>query len=80
MMINTMTSTSPWILGSIVAFAIFFSMTSKVPLLSSEALRNTPELFDSKHKLSIEYLINIITFVLKIDNILKSMITNSHVH
>lgn len=42
----SLNSTSPCVLGSIVALAIFSSMTSKIPVLSSEALINTPELFE----------------------------------
>lgn len=42
----TRNNTSPWIRGSIVTFAIFSSMRSKVPLSSSAAEINTPELFD----------------------------------
>lgn len=42
----TINSTSPCVLGIIVALAIFSSMTSKVPVLSSEALINMPELLE----------------------------------
>lgn len=36
--------TSPWVLGIIVALAIFFSTKSRAPVLSSEALTKVPEL------------------------------------
>lgn len=37
-------TTSPWVLGIIVALAIFFSTNSRAPVLSSEALTKVPEL------------------------------------
>lgn len=38
--------TSPCVLGIIVAFAIFSSMRSRIPVLSSDALINIPELWE----------------------------------
>lgn len=40
--------TSPWVFGIIVALAIFSSMKSKVPVLSSDALIKVPELLQGK--------------------------------
>ena len=40
--------TSPWLLGIIVAFAIFRSTKSRIPVLSSDALINVPELLPMK--------------------------------
>ena len=37
-------NTSPWGLGIIVTLAIFLSIISKIPVLSSDALINVPEL------------------------------------
>lgn len=43
-------NTSPCVLGIIVALAIFSSITPRVPLSSSEALKNTPELLGAEKR------------------------------
>ena len=42
---NLRNSTSPLLLGIMVAFAIFVSTSARAPVGSSAALRNVPELF-----------------------------------
>ena len=40
--------TSPWLRGIMVALAIFSSIRSNIPVLSSDALINMPELIEKE--------------------------------